>query len=497
MPNQSNFMKAIRNAIGILVLMFIAFSTLYAQENDTEEEPLSLDMQGCIDYALKNSANVQNATLDERIALGLMRERIGTGLPQVTGSVQIIENLELQRLYSSYSSSPGGGGLLPPGLNMAPGFENLKDGDIVALENLFQLRSFADAKISVTQLVFSASYILGLKAAKTYKDLIHKNSLLTKEQVVEQVSKAYYGVLISRERLFLFESNIQRVDSLLQNTKALYKLGAVEQIDVQRIQVNLNNLKTEKRKFESFNILSSEILKHQLNMPIYDKLIIEGNISDFEIQDFYPTETEESADYFNRMDFQVLLVQKELAILDKKNKLAETLPTLSAFGNFGYSTQSPSFAGLFRTETNITPPDNSIGPDKWYSYSLIGLNLDIPIFAGFQGSHRIQQARLEVDKIENIINQTRNSINLDVSRSRKDLNNSINTVKVQQENMALAENVAKITKAKYEEGVGSNIEVIDAESSLKEAQLNYYTALYETFISKIEFDKATGRLINN
>jgi outer membrane protein TolC len=154
---------------------------------------------------------------------------------------------------------------------------------------------------------------------------------------------------------------------------------------------------------------------------------------------------------------------------------------------------SPSVGGIFKTESGIEKTD-SYGPDAWYPYSSIGVTLNLPIFSGLQRSQRLQQSKLELQKIENNFTSLKQAIDLSIQQNTITYQNALETLKSQQENMNLADRVAKVTKIKFEQGVGSNIEVTDAESSLRTAQVNYYNALADAILSKIDLDKAYGKI---
>ena len=170
------------------------------------------------------------------------------------------------------------------------------------------------------------------------------------------------------------------------------------------------------------------------------------------------------------------------------------MPSLSAFANLGYSTQSPNISGLFKTISDLSD-NGQIGPDKWYPYTLFGLSLNVPIFSGLQRTYRLQQAKLNLLKIENNFSSLKSAIDLEVKQAAINYLNAIKSLESQRANSGLAENIARITKIKYEEGVGSNLEVIEAEGSLKESQINYYNALYDALVAKVDLDKAYGKLL--
>ncbi len=300
--------------------------------------------------------------------------------------------------------------------------------------------------------------------------------------------------MVNNERIGLFDNNISRVDSLLTTTTALNKNGFAEAIDVDRIRVTLNNLKSERLKFLNLQSLSVGLLKFQMNYPMDKEIAVTGNLQDMTVNENLFNEYQEGWDYKNRIEYKVLDTQRKLQELDVKNKNSASHPSLTGFWNMGYSTQSPSIGGIFKTNTPIS--DNGmVGPDKWYSYSLYGVTLNIPLFSGLQRTYQTQQAKLNLLKIENSFISLRQNIDMSIQQNTTVYKNSIETLKSQQENMQLADRVSKITKIKYEQGVGSNIEVIDAESSLREAQVNYYNALFDALTPRRIWTLPTERSI--
>jgi outer membrane protein TolC len=157
------------------------------------------------------------------------------------------------------------------------------------------------------------------------------------------------------------------------------------------------------------------------------------------------------------------------------------------------ATQSNTFGGIFATNSDVKD-NGTIGPDKWYNYSRFGLSLNVPIFSGMQLNYQVQQAKFNLMKTDNSAKQLQSAINLEVKQSGITFDNAIKTLASQKANMDLASNVARVTKVKYEQGVGSSLEVIEAESSLREAQINYYNAMYDAMVAKVDIDKAYGKL---
>jgi outer membrane protein len=164
----------------------------------------------------------------------------------------------------------------------------------------------------------------------------------------------------------------------------------------------------------------------------------------------------------------------------KKNQFSR-LPSLVLFGNVS--------ANASRNEFNIFNTDY-----KWYPTAIIGASLSVPIFGGFQKYAQTKQAKLAQLKVENAFYALEQGIKLEFNNAVTGLKNNIDNLETQKKNRELAREIARVSKIKYDQGVGSNLEVVDAETSLREAEANYYTALLETIISKIELDKASGTI---
>lgn len=465
----------------------IIFAVLFLVSNSHAQQAQPLTLEQCIEYALKNSVNMQNAIIDQEIAQAKVKETVGIGLPQINASANATDNTKLPRFFSRYQVAQQ----FNPALNI-PG---LKPNDVVAGANFFQLTNSLNASVTANQLIFNGSYIVGLQASKAFKELSFKTSNQTKEQTIEQVVKAFYAALINIERLGLFKNNIARVDSLLKNTTALNSNGFAESIDVDRVQVSLNNLQTEKSKFERLQLLSIELLKFQMNYPMDQPLEISGSIADLNINQIILDDYLNDWDMKNRPDYQVLEVNQKLQKLNVKNKYFSALPVLSANGTLGYTKQATVFGDLFTRSPQFQETATGTGPNKLYPFSSYGFTLSMPIFSGLQHSYQLQQEKLKLQKVDNSFRQLRSSIDLQIKQAVTSFQNSMQSLEYQKKNMELSDKVARVTKIKYQQGVGSNIEVVDAESSLKESQINYYNALYDALVSKTDLDKAFGKLL--
>ncbi len=477
---QNQYMKRLYQTLFVTLLV-----PLWVNAQTIDVPSGSFTLEQSINYALENAINIKNSMIDEQISDAKIKETRGIGLPQIDGTVSLMHNAKLQRFYTQYNpAQPSFGG----DLSTIP---DIQPGDVVALQNFFQLPSNGTAAISINQVLFSNSYFLGLKAAGTYRDLASKNTQQTKEQIIVGVTKAYFVAVINKERIKLYESNIARVDSLFRSTKAQNENGFVEAIDVDRTEVTLNNLIIDRDKFIGTQEIAIELLKFQMNYPMDGVITISEDLNSMKIDNDISFLTQEW-DYTSRIDYRILESNRKLQELDVKNKFSTSIPSLSFFANLGYGTQSNNIGGLFTTNSRIKDYE-AVGPDKWYPATSFGISLKVPIFTGLQHNYQLQQSKLTLLKTENGFKTLKNNIDLEIKQGKINYANALKSLEAQSRNMKLAGNVARVTKIKYEQGVGANQEVIDAESALREAQINYYSAMYDAIVSRVDLVRAYGK----
>jgi outer membrane protein TolC len=183
----------------------------------------------------------------------------------------------------------------------------------------------------------------------------------------------------------------------------------------------------------------------------------------------------------SRIEYSLLETQNKLNELDLKRNRLSYLPNLAAYGSFSKQAQ--------RAEFDIFDPSL-----KWYPISLIGVTLNVPIFDGLQKNYKIEQAKISLLKSKNTLDQLQKSINLETNNTSTSYTNALATLKLQKKNIELAERVYQTTKIKYDQGVGSNLEVINAQASYRETLVNYYAAIYDALVSKTDLDKALGNI---
>jgi outer membrane protein TolC len=417
----------------------------------------SFSLKQAVDYALSHQTAVLNAAVDEEIAKNTVKHTVGIGLPQVSTSFNFQDYLKLPTT------------LLPGELAGQPA------GTLIPLK--FGTKYNSTGAIELKQLIFDGSYLVGLQASKTYKELSVRNSRRTRIETAVAVTKAYYSVLVSNEQLSLIDANLGQLNKTLHDTEAMFKNGFSEKIDVDRLQVLKNNLETERENVTRLLTVNIDMLKFQMGMPIEASLSLTDKISNVRTE--ATIAVTDTAVYKRRVEYSLLETQKKLNELDLKRQKSLFLPTLSGFASASKNFQSNELSNLY---------------DVSYPTSVIGLTLSWNIISGGQRIYQVRNAKLAIKKTENDLLSLRNGINMEVSTGQKLYANALRSVENQERNLKLAQEILRVTRIKYEQGVGSSLEVTTAETSQKEAQNNYITALYDLLINKVDLDKATGNI---
>ena len=427
------------------------------------QEGVLFTLEESIGYALENNVQLKNALLEIRTSRATVGETTAAGLPQITGNANVNKNLIVP-------SQPF------PAIFFDPDAE---EGEFVPVQ--FSPEYSGNLSVTVTQMIFNGSYFVGLQAARTYRQLSEFDKVKTENDVIEHVKKAYYSVLVSEERRELVQANLNRMDTLLRETRVMNEEGFVEKIDVSRIQVQYNNLKTELDKAATAKEVSIHLLKLQLGMPMNQPLELAQTISDLE--DTFDPGIILAEEGTRRIELDQLQTNLELANLDLKNNQAQYLPRLDANLNYSRLGFGSSLKEIFNS--------------AWYPGSVLGVSLEIPIFDGLAKSYKIQKNRVQIKQFENQLYEQEQRIVSEKFESRENLKNSLNALEVQLENRELAMEVFSTAKIKYQEGIGSNLEVVEADAALKEAETNYYAALYDALIARVDLEKALGILKEN
>ena len=474
---------------GALALCGLPTAPLFAQEPQT-----AFSLREAVSYALANNQQVQNARLDVNSADARVGEIRSIGLPQISGVAELTDNFAVPAvILPAAAGAAFGPSPVDPRVsgrlqtieqqlginNPEPPAPPASDEPLVLR---FGIRYQGTAVVSASQILFDGSYIVGLRAANAYKELSRKQLGQSKRDVAVNVAKAYYAVLINRDRLTLLDANIDRLDSTFRQTQALFENGFAEQIDAMRLEVQLNNLRTDRANARRGVEVGEALLKFQMGYALNQPITLTDQLEESDLNAALLTGAE-SFDYSGRIEYSVLESQRELAFLDVRNNQSGYLPKLSIFARYGYNIGYDQLGAVFN--------------NPWFEQGAYGLRLTVPIFDGLQKKYKIQQARVAYDQTANGFRLLQQQIDLERQQSNAALTNALASLRNQERNRSLAQEVVRVTKLKFEEGIGTNLEVTNAEADLKTAQTNYFNALYDAYVARVDLQRASGTFFND
>jgi len=441
------------------VLLLPAYLGVAQQKQQDSIHKLSIKQS--IDYALSHQANVVNAQYEVEKAGYKVREIVGIGLPQInaSGTIEDFVNIPTTLIPAQFFGGPAG--------TFAP----VK----------FGTQYNTSGEVDASQLLFDGTYIVGLEASKTYKELSQKSLTQTRIQTVSAVTKAYYTVLVNYWKLQMVHADVNRLKELMDQTEAMYKAGFTEKVDWERIKVNYNNLKTQENNITKLVGLSYQLLKFQMGMPQRDSLSLSDSLKTISMNP--SAEKDSGFRPENRIEYSLAQTNMRANELQLQKDKFSYLPNLALFGTLSYAAYGNTFTMFDRSQS-------------WFPTSIVGLKMNLPIFSGFQRMYRVKEDKIGVLESETTLSSVKEGIYLQVSNSLTSLENALADLKNQQENMDLAQSVEHDSKIKYQAGTGSNLEVVDAETSLTEAETNYYNALFNALVAKVDYEQAKGTLYN-
>jgi len=444
------------------IIMMLSPLFLLLGVNSSIAQNQQFSLAEAVQYAIQNHTMVQNAKLDQQSAKARVGEVRAAGLPQVNAFATATDNYKIMSQF------------IPASIFAPQAPANL----IVPVA--FGVRYSGMVGISIQQLLFDGTFFLGLKAAKVYTELSDKTLAKTKIDVAVNVTKAYYGVLVTEAQLQMLKANQERLDTLFSQTKALNEQGFAEKLDVDRLKVQVNNLKQQIANVERTYELSKGLLAYQMGLPdVYAPLTLTTKLEDIAL----PTDVARPDANFNptnRIEYQELEVKRKLGEMNIKRYNVGYLPSLYLTGTpLGY---------------NIGGRDYDIYFDKWYRFGNIGISVSMPVFDGLRKKYLVQQARMELFKVENFQKDLKRGFALEQAQASLNLQNSLEQLQIQKENMELAKEVMRVAKIKYSQGVGSSLEITEAETSYKTAETGYFSALYNALTAKTDYEKAFGQL---
>jgi outer membrane protein TolC len=388
-------LRGLLAGLGLLACTLLG-TTAVAQQNLDK-----LTLEQVLSYTVQNNLTLQSAAMDEKISRERTKEILATGLPQVNAVGDFKDYLKIPT------------SLLPA--EIVGG----EAGTFVPVQ--FGTQYNVTAGVEASQLLFSQSYLVGLKASKTAQEAAQLNTRKTREEVVYATSLTFYSAQISRKQLDILRANLDKLIKQIEISDLQYQNGIIKKLDLDRLKVTRTNLETDIYNLETAHQQQLNMLKFYMNVPQTQIISLDTTIN--ESGGLLAMNRDVNL-FQNRTEFQLLNKQKEMYNLDLKNIHGGYLPTLAAFAS--YNTMA------MRSEFNFFQSGR-----PWFQTSVVGLRLNIPIFDGLEKRAKGQQSKLRLAKLENDSELLKQSITMDITNANAKLINSRRALAAQKENRLL------------------------------------------------------------
>ncbi len=433
----------------VLIIYLLSSSLISAQKE------YNFSLEEAVDYALLNNRASVNAKKDLAIAQKEKWETISTGLPQINS-------------YFDFNNR------LKDPISLIPAeFFGGEKGEFAEVS--FGTKQSVSGELILNQLLFDGSYIVGLQSIKLFLDIADQAKVKTDIEVRRQVAKAYGNVLISQERVKILENNYTNIIKTLDETKAIYENGLIESESVDQLTITSSSIKNSLDYAIKFENLSERILKLLLGIELDDKIILNDDIESIIVKSVDPELVSTDFNVEENIDYKIALNAKKGSETLLRLEKVKALPRISAFLSGAYNGYNESF--------KITDPKQN-----WYGSSQLGLNMSFPVFSSFQRRASTQKAKIEIEKSENILDETKKNLNLEVEKTRSDYNYAINNFNSLKQNVMLAESIEKKNEIKFKEGIASSFELRQAQNQLYSIQNEYLEATQKLIENKINLE---------
>lgn len=424
---------------------------LHAQETIQEKENYSFSLEEAINFALDSSYTAINAKRDITAAAKQKWETTADGLPQISAAVDYQNNIK--RPVQLLPGELAGG---------AP-------GTFIPVQ--FGTKQNLAATATASQLLFDGSYIVGVRAAKTFEKYTTTNAERTALEIRQDVIDAYGNVLLAEESVAILKSNKDNLEDNLEETRKIFENGLQEEESVEQLQITFLQISNELNNAERLVAIARDALKLTLGIPLEKEVNLIDTLKGLVENNISLTLLNSEINIEENLDYQLAQVQIEQREHELNLQKAQALPTLSTFINYGTTGNSEKFTFL---------NDNQ----QWFQSSIWGVSLNIPIFSSLKRSAQTAQARIALDQAQTQFEQSKEQIRLGMTRAKNDYQYAIEKYQTSQQNLALAERIENKNQIKFSEGIATSFELRQAQTQLYDAQQELLQSMLEVLNAK-------------
>ena len=460
--------------IKILLLTIVAFClslSLKAQEKSAE--PLKLSVKEAQEYALVNNTSAKNATIDQELAKKKIWETLSIGLPQLNAKANY------QHLFVVPELSFGGSTYLAT--NLDPGTV-ITAGDILNESVYMGYKPGAPIKLGVkdnltlditlSQLIFSGEYLVGVQASRVYQQLSDQAKVKSDLDIRESVANTYSLVLVLEQTRNNLAISLKNVNSTLKEMEAMFNQGFIENTDVDQMELNSLNLTNSLNSMEKQVKTTRDLLKFQMGMPLENTIILADSLESITGEVTMETLVAKQFNLSQNINYKMIETQERLSQYSLKREKSLYLPNLAAVYQHTEKMNKPEF--------DFAPKD------------LVALSMNIPIFSSGQRNSKVQQRKLELEKIVNTKTDVASGLELEHESALNDLTTAWTTYLNNKKNIELTKRIYDKMQIKYKEGISSSLDLTNAQNQYLTALGNLYNANYALITAKNKLDKLTN-----
>ena len=435
--------------INILQLLFLGLSVIQAQVF-----PEAVTLEEAIEFGLENNRNIINANLEVQKAYKEKWKTIAIGLPQLSARADYQNFIEL-----------------PTSLIPAQFFGG-NDGEFAEVQ--FGTPQTMSAGITLNQLIFDGSYVVGIEATKVYLDASKNILEKTVLEIRKNIVNSYFSVLLVRANIGFLKKNRDNLNSNLTELIQLFKNGFDEEQSVEQLRLTLSSVENQLRYAQDMERTTLNMLKLLLGFPTASPLFLSDSLEVLSTPDLFQITAEEFKTE-NNIDIKIAennLLSEDLLYRYERSK---SLPRISAFINGNYTGNSESF-----TFTNVD--------QKWFGASLFGVQLKVPIFSSLKRRASSQKAKISVSQARFVLKETKERIFIETQAASNKYKLAVENYFNAKENLALANRIKDKNQIKYFEGMVGSFELRQAQLQLYGAQNNYLKAIQSVVQKKITLE---------
>lgn len=436
-------------------ILLLAIVVLFVAMNATAQEPLKLSLQDALKLALQRNTEILNSELDLKIAQKKVWETTAAGLPHIDVASAYVFIPKVPTLPASFM---GGGG--------EGGDPNADPNAVIELG----VKNNITTDITVSQLIFSGAYFVGLRATRVYYGLSKQTAEKTRLDVVETVNNTYSMIQLAEESRKILSQNLENINKTLYEVSEMNKQGFLEKTDVDQLELTGNTIKNAVNQIDSNLDMAYRLLKIQLGLEETAKVELTDQLESGESLTTSSLQLiTEPFSLERNVDYQLIQTSEKAAKLQLDLAKTKFMPTLSGYYNHTEKLKSPIF--------DFAPKD------------ILGINMSLPIFSSGERLSVVSQRKMDLEKAQNTRKFVSSSLMMQATQYQNDLKLKLEKYQNQKKSLELSDDIYQRTLEKYKQGMASSMDLMNSQNQYLNNLTNYYQSIFDLESSKSKLEK--------